>query len=138
MVNLRRGIQADVEDFLHEVGGGFLERRDAVVCIAAIFHLIHFALQDLSDERVSHVVIFADAEVQQAALGMGGQGGSLGALDLLEFVDLGALAIVGAAEPLGKEFLEPGIAGHGRFLKYQCPGQPSLLQDSVFPGSGSP
>jgi hypothetical protein len=44
---------------------------------------------------------------------MGSQGGALGALDLLELVDFGALAVIDAADAFGEQRLEPGIA-HGR------------------------
>ncbi len=43
---------------------------------------------------------------------MGGEDGPLGALDLLELVDLGALAVVGAADAIGEQGLEPGIGAH--------------------------
>ena len=81
-------------------------------------------LSDLADERVGHVVVLADAEVEQRALGVGGQGGALGALDLLELVDLGALAVVGAADAVGEQGLEPGVAWRlligGQVLRRGC------------------
>ena len=59
-----------------------------------------------------HLVVLADAEIDQRPLGMLGQRLPLGPLDLLELVDLGAFAVLGAADPLGKQLLEIGIA-HG-------------------------
>src|SRR5262249_25559092 len=56
-----------------------------------------------------HVVVLADAEVQEPALGVRRQRRTLGSLDLLELVDLRVLAIVGAANALGKQGLEPGV-----------------------------
>ena len=96
---------------LHEAGGGFLEGGDAVVGVAAVFELVDLALERVAHQRIGHVVVFADAEVEQLAFGMGGQGGALGPLDLLELVDLGALAVVDAADAVGEQRLEPGIGG---------------------------
>ena len=51
---------------------------------------------------------------------MFGQGLSLGPLDLLELIDFGTLAVIGAADALGKELLKVRI-GHGRQrLKVSC------------------
>ena len=58
-----------------------------------------------------HLVVLADAEVQQLPLGVFGQGLPLGPLDLLELIDFGAFAVVGAADALGEELLEVGV-GH--------------------------
>ncbi len=57
---------------------------------------------------VGHVVVFADAEVEELPLRMGGEDGSLGPLDLLELIDFGPLAVVGTADAVGEEGLEPG------------------------------
>ena len=113
VVDLRDRVERDAEDLLHEAGGGFLEGGDAVVGVAAVFELVDLALERLAHQRIGHVVVLADAEVEQPALGMGGQGGPLGPLDLLELVDLGALAVVGAADALGEQRLEPGVGRGG-------------------------
>src|SRR5262249_50836132 len=62
-------------------------------------------------QRMGHLVILADAEVEERALGMLGKGLPLGALDLLELVDFSPLAVVGPTNALGKEGLEPGVGG---------------------------
>src|SRR5262249_62055331 len=54
----------------------------------------------------------ADAEVEQLPLRVLSQRLALGTLDLLELVDLGALAVPGAADAVGEEGLEVGVA-HG-------------------------
>ena len=59
-----------------------------------------------------HVVVLADAEIDQLPLGMFGQGLAFRPLDLFELIDLAALAVVGAADAVGEELLEIGIA-HG-------------------------
>src|SRR5262249_50243897 len=71
-------------------------------------------LEGIADVDVGHVVVLADAEVEELAFGVFGEGLALGALDLLELVDLGALAVVGAADAVGEEGLEPGVGGRGR------------------------
>ena len=73
-------------------------------------------MSDLAHERIGHVVVLADAEVEQPAFGMGGQGGALGALDLLELVDFAALAVAGAADAVGEERLKPGIGSSWQSL----------------------
>jgi hypothetical protein len=40
------------------------------------------------------------------------EGLPLGAFDLLELVDLGALAVIRSADPFGEQRLKPGIGGH--------------------------
>ena len=124
MVDLGDRVERDAEDLLHEAGGGFLEGGDAVVGVAAVLELVDLALERVADERVGHVVVLADAEVEQLPLGMGGQGGPLGPLDLLELVDLGALAVVGAADAVGEQGLKPGV-GHGRWSLVNGPSQRS-------------
>src|SRR5262249_31658064 len=72
-----------------------------------------FALEGIAYQRVGHVVVFADAEVEKFAVGMDGEGCPLGPLDLLKLVDLGVLAVVGAADAVGKQRLKPGVRGRG-------------------------
>ena len=115
VVDFGFGIERDAEDLLHEIGGRFLEGGDAVVGVAAIFEPVDLALAGLADERIGHVVVFADAEIEQGAFGMGGQDGPLGPFDLLELVNFGALAVIGAADAVGEQGLKPGIlrGAHG-------------------------
>ena len=93
----------------HELGGRVLVVLDAVVGVAAVLDLVGLASQRLADDGGGHVVVLADPEVEQLAVRMVGQGFPLGALDLLELVDLGPLAVVGPAEAVGEEGLEPGV-----------------------------
>src|SRR5262249_5299410 len=113
VVDLRGRVEADAKDLLHEAGGGLLEGGDAVVGVAPVVELVHLALENVADDGVGHVVVLADAEVEEAALGVGGQGGALGALDLPELVDLRALAVVSAAEAVGEQGLKPGVSRCG-------------------------
>src|SRR5262249_55565280 len=57
----------------------------------------------------------ADAEVDQRTLRVRRQGLTLRALDLLELVDVGALAVGGAPDAVGETGLKVRIA-HGRSL----------------------
>ncbi len=94
-------------------GRRFLEGRNAIVGVAAIFQLVHFDLEHIADERICHIVVLADTEVEQTAFGMSGQGGAFGPLDLLELVNLAALAVVGPADAVGEERLKPRIGHRG-------------------------
>src|SRR5262245_14759851 len=111
MIDLGLRIERDAELPLHERRRGFLERGDAVIGVAAILELVDLALGDVAHERIGHVVIFTDAEIEQRPLRMRRQHRPLGPLDLLELVDLRALAVVDAADALGEEGLKPGIRG---------------------------
>ncbi len=116
MIDLGLGVQADAEDLFHEAGGRLLEGGNAVVGVAAVFKLVDLALGCLADEGIGHVVVFADAEIQELPLWVGGQHRALGPLDLLELVNLAALAVIDAAQTLGEEGLKPGVrlrCGHG-------------------------
>ena len=103
MVDLGGRIELDAELPGHEPGDRLLERRDAVVGVAAVLRLVDLLGHDAADRRVGHLVVLADAEVEQLPLGMLGQGLPLGPLDLLELVDLGAFAVAGPADALGKQ-----------------------------------
>src|SRR5262249_47892270 len=109
--DLRHRVERDAELTLHEFGRGILERLRTVVGIAAVLELLDFALERIAHQRMGHLVILADAEVEERALGMLGKGLPLGALDLLELVDFSPLAVVGPTNALGKEGLEPGVGG---------------------------
>ncbi len=60
------------------------------------------------------LVGLADAHVNELDAGVGGLGGALGALDPLEFVDRGVLAVAGAADAFSEKLLEVGVAHIGR------------------------
>ena len=119
------GIERDVEDLLHEVGGDFLEGGDAVVGIAAVFELVDLRL---ATSRTSGSAMSSFSPMPKSSsspLGMGGDGGPLGAFDLLELVNLGSFAVVGAADTVGEKRLEPRIAAHD--------GWSSLAQRELWP-----
>jgi hypothetical protein len=63
-----------------------------------------------ADALGRHRVVLADAEVDERPLGMVGQRLALRALDLLELVDVGALAVRRAADAVREQALEVGIA----------------------------
>ena len=113
MIDLANRVQTYAEHLLHETGRRFLEGGNAVVGVASVVELVHFALEGVADNRIRHLVVFTDAEVEQAPFGMRLQGGAFGTLDLFELVDLGPLAIAATTDTLGKKLLEPGILGGG-------------------------
>src|SRR5262249_20843555 len=92
VIDLRLRIEGNAKDLLHEAGGRLFEGSDTIVGIAPVFQLVDLALADFTDQGIGHVVVFADAKVEQGPLGMGGQYSPLGAFDLLELVNLRALA----------------------------------------------
>src|SRR5262249_51799522 len=104
------GIEPDPEEALHEARRGLLERRDAVVGVAAVLGLVDLRGHGAANQLGRHAVVLADAEIDQRTLGMGGERLALGTLDLLELVDLGALAVAGATDAVGEHGLEVGVA----------------------------
>src|SRR5262249_25247164 len=66
-------------------------------------------------------------------LGVIGQGLALGTLDLLELVDLGALAVARAADPVGEQGLEVGVAHRLFFSGGRSPGSGSARVASTRP-----
>ena len=114
VVDLRGRVERDAEDLLHEAGRGFLEGRDAVVGVAAVFELVDLALERLARTSGSAMSSFSPMpKSSRRRSGWAASDGSLGPLDLLELVDLGALAVVGAADAVGEQGLEPGVGGGG-------------------------
>ena len=111
-----RRIERDVVLALHEAGGRLAEGGDAVVGVAAVLGLVDFLGHAAADDLGGHFVVFADAEIEELAVGKIGERFALGALDLFELVDRGAFAVVCAADAFGEEFLEVGVAhgGYGR------------------------
>ncbi len=110
MIDLADGIERHLELALHEAGNGLLECGDAVIGITAVLRLIDLGGHHAANVGGRHFVVFADAEIDQLPLRVLGQGLPLRPLDLLELVDLGAFAVVGAADAVGEKFLEVGIA----------------------------
>ena len=106
----RSGIEFHLELALHETGDGLFEGGDAVVGITAVLRLIDLGGHHAANVGGGHFVVFADAEIDQFPLGVLGQGLPLRPLDLLELVDLAAFAVVRAADAVGEELLEIGIA----------------------------
>ena len=120
MNDFRHRIERDAELALHELGDGILVCLNAVVGIAAIFELVDFALKRFAYNGRGHVVVFADAEIQELAFRMSSQCRPFGSFDLLELVDLGAFAVIRAAHALGEHRLKPGIGrsiGHCNVLR---------------------
>jgi hypothetical protein len=105
------GVEVDAEEAAHVAGGGLLEFGAAVVGVAAVFGLGGGVLEGVDDVGEGHFVGLADAEVNEGRVGVGGAGGGFGALDFLEFIDGGGLAVVRAADAVGEELLEE--VGHG-------------------------
>jgi hypothetical protein len=117
VADFRHRVELDAELPLHELGGRVPVLLDAVVGVAAVLDAIGGRLQRLADDRVRHIVVLADAEIEELAFGVFGQRLPLRPLDLLELVDLGPLAVVRSSDALGKERLKPGIGGHGGSLR---------------------
>src|SRR5260370_30377505 len=109
MIDFRYRIEVDAKLLLHEAGGGLFECHDAVIRVTPVFQLVDLALEDVPDERIGHVIILADAEIEQPSLGMSGQGSALGPLDFLALIDFVALAVAAAADPLVAKRLKPWI-----------------------------
>ena len=106
VVDLLLRIEFDLELALHEAGGGLLEGGNAVVGITAVLRLVDLGGHHAADGRGGHLVVFADAEIDQPPLGMLGQRLALRPFDLLELVDLVAFAVIHAADAIGEHFLE--------------------------------
>src|SRR5262249_53958749 len=102
----------------HEARGGVLERLDAVVGVAAVLGLADLLGHHAPDAVGRHAVVLADAEVEERTLGMLGQRAPLRALDLLELVDLRALAVARAADARGEELLEVRVGRHVVLLRW--------------------
>ena len=126
------GIELDAEIALHEPRGRLFIGRDAVVGVAAVLRPIDLAGHHRAHALGRHLVVLADAEVDQLPLGMLGQGLALGPLDLLELIDRGALAVIGAADAVGKQLLKIRIAHRclisgNNWLHYE--GKPQMNAD---------
>src|SRR6185369_6564835 len=119
---------------LHEARDRFLERRDAVVGVAAVLGAVDLGLHHAADALGRHRVVLADPEVDERPLGMVRQRLALRALDLLELVDVRALAVRRAADALGEEALEVGIA-HDR-ESYDAPNGEATTRAGVDAASG--
>ena len=111
VVDLGDWVEGHAKLLLHEGSGGLLEGGDPIVGVAAVLGTVHLLLHHGPHVRGCHLVIFADAEVEHAPFGMVGDGLPLGPLDEFELVDLGALAKIRPADPLGESILEPGVCG---------------------------
>jgi hypothetical protein len=116
VVDLGGRIELDVELPGHEPRDRLLELGDPVVGITPVLRPADFRDHCLANRARSHLVVFPNAEIDQRSCRVLGQGLPLGPLDLLELVDLRALAVVGTADPLGKELLKIGVR-HGSFVR---------------------
>ena len=110
VAHLRHRVEGDAELPQHERRRRFLERGDAVVGVPAVLDPVDLDFHPLPHRLGRPVVVFADAEVEQRHVGPVGDGLPLGPLDLLELVDVGALAVLGTADAVG----EQGLGTRGR------------------------
>ncbi len=117
MIHFGGRIDLDAKAAFHQPRRGLFEFGHAIVGVAAIDRLIDLARHHGTDRLGGHLVVLADAEVNQFALGMLGHGLALGPLDLLEFINLGSLAVIGTADPLGEQGLKVGIAHRSNSLR---------------------
>ena len=62
-------VERDVVFALHEAGGGLAEGGDAVVGVAAVLGLVDFLGHAAADDLGGHLVVFADAEIEELAVG---------------------------------------------------------------------
>ena len=115
MVDFAVRIELDAKIALHEPRHGFLEFGRAVVGIAPVFRPVDFLGHPRANALGRHLVVLADAEIDQRSLGMLGHRFALGSFDLLELVDLRAFAVIRAADALGKQSLKVRIA-HGNSI----------------------
>ena len=102
VVDLRYGIQLNAEFSFHISSRRLFEFQNAVVGVAAVFDLVDFLRHSFADGDVSHLVVFANAEVEQFAFRMICQRLALGALDLFKFINRRVFAVVGAANSVSK------------------------------------
>src|SRR5262249_4166082 len=86
-----------------------------VVGVPPVLGLADLLGQRAADGLGRHAVVLADAEVEQRTLRVRRQRLALRTLDLLELVDIRALAVGGAPDAVGETRLEVRIA-HGRSL----------------------
>src|SRR5262249_20106006 len=117
---------------LHEARGGLLERGDAVVGVAAVLGRADLLRHPPAHGLGRHRVVLADAEVDERPLRVIGERLALRAFDLLELVDVRALAVLRAAEALGEETLEVRVArraAHGR-ESYDAPASEATLRSA--------
>ena len=119
VIHLGGRIKLDAETPLHQSGRGLLKLANAIVGVATVGRLIDLATHRGADRLRRKLVIFADAEVDQLALGMLGHGLALGPLDLLELIDLGPFAVIDTANAFGKEILKVRIA-HKSAVTRKC------------------
>ena len=110
VIDFRGRIKLYVELAGHETGDGLAERRDAVVGVTPVFRPVNLVGHCLADRRRGHLVVLADAEIQQFSLGMLGNRLALGPFDLLELIDFASLAVLGAANSFGEQLLKIWIA----------------------------
>ncbi|OPZ07481.1 MAG: hypothetical protein BWZ08_01836 [candidate division BRC1 bacterium ADurb.BinA292] len=109
VIDLGRGVELDAVFAGHVARRRVLVFLNAVVGVAAVGGVVDFALEAIAHGAVGHLVVLADAEIEEPGFGVRRQRRPFRPLDLLELIDGVALAILGAADARGEEILKPGI-----------------------------
>ena len=109
MIDFGDGIEVNIENFLHEPCSSFFVGSDAIICVASVFNFIDLSFQEVSNEGGSHVVIFANAEIEELAFWVGSKCCALSSFDFFELVDFGGFPIVCATDTICEKRLKPRI-----------------------------
>ena len=103
-------VQFHAEHAVHEMSHRLFEFQDPIVRVTAVLRLADLLGHPSANVLGCHCIILADPEIEQLTIGKIGQGLSLGALDLLELVDVGPHPIAGSTDPVCKKVLKIGGA----------------------------
>lgn len=103
------GVEHDAKLPSHEGSNRLFKNCDSVVGIAAILRPVDLVPHHSPHIFGSHFIIFTDAKIEHASLGMVGEGLTFGAFDQFKLIDLVALAVLRTANPGGEAILKPRV-----------------------------
>ena len=110
VIHFARRVQVHAEAATHEVSDRLFELEYPVVRVTAVLRLADLLGHPSANVLGCHGIILADPEIEQLTIGKIGQDLSLGALDLLELVDVGPHPVAGSTDPVCKKLLKIGGA----------------------------
>ncbi len=113
MIDLLDGIELNAKLPSHEAGDRLLEGRNPIVGVAAVLRLVDLVPHYGPHALRGHLVIFANAEVEDCAVGIVGHRLPLGPLNLLKLVDLRSFSVAHSTDAVGKMALKPGVVRGG-------------------------